>query len=214
MSKGIAQFFSYAFHPLFMTFYGFACILFTENYFSYFFRLPTKLILLAIALSFTCIIPIINLLLLKRMRFIKSLQLNDASERTFPYILTTIFYFGMSFLIWDFGISIVYRSLPLAAGICILLTTLINRYWKISAHLVGIGGHVGSIVFISFLLKHNFLYLLTFSFLIAGILGYSRIKLNAHNPAQVYAGFFLGAVISGFSLYALFVLQILMGRNI
>jgi membrane-associated phospholipid phosphatase len=30
---------------------------------------------------------------------------------------------------------------------------------------------------------------------VSGIVGYARLRLNAHSPAQVYAGFLLGAVL-------------------
>jgi membrane-associated phospholipid phosphatase len=38
--------------------------------------------------------------------------------------------------------------------------------------------------------------------LIAGLLGYARLKLEAHTPAQVYSGFAIGLI----SMFLLFVL--------
>jgi hypothetical protein len=172
------------------------------------------LILLALVLSFTCLLPALNIFILYRFKIIRSVFLEDSNERAFPFLITSIFYFGMAFLIWDFNISIIFRSLAVAGGICIVITAFINRFWKISAHLVGIGGQIGALLFISFLLKHNFLYYVSFFMLVAGILGYARIKIGAHNPAQVYYGFLLGAIGTALTLYALFVSQIIIGRSL
>jgi hypothetical protein len=74
-------------------------------------------------------------------------------------------------------------------------TLLITLKWKISAHMVGLGGIVGLIVSIDIFLHSNvLLYLILFLFL-SGIAGTSRLLLNCHSPAQIYSGFWLGFMI-------------------
>jgi membrane-associated phospholipid phosphatase len=80
----------------------------------------------------------------------------------------------------------------LGAIAALLAVTIINRRWKISAHLTGIGGLLGGIC--SFALNYSVLPL----GLIVGVLAislmlmYARLYLNAHTPMQVVCGFLLG----------------------
>ena len=74
----------------------------------------------------------------------------------------------------------------------LLAVTLINHWWKISAHLTGIGGLLGGIC--SFALHYATLPmgLVVIVLLVALILMYARLYLDAHTPLQVVAGFILG----------------------
>src|ERR1700741_1819029 len=116
MLNKTAAFFSYALHPIFVPVYGYSIILFTNNYYSYFFSLKVKLLLLSIAFTFTCILPLLNLFILKRLKLIRSVTLDEQKQRTFPYIVTSVFYIGMGYLIWDFSIPFIFKSLILAGA--------------------------------------------------------------------------------------------------
>jgi len=192
MSKNISLAFSLLFHPLFVVVYGFSIILFTDNYFSYFFNLRVKLMLLAITFSFTCLLPVFNLFVLKRFKLITSYYLEDGRERTFPYVITAMFYMGMAYLIKDFQIPSIYISFLFAAAISIILTAVINLKWKISAHLIGMGGLAGSVLALSFILHQNLLIWFCLIVLAAGLTAFARLALNAHTPKQVYVGFLVG----------------------
>ena len=63
---------------------------------------------------------------------------------------------------------------------------------KLSAHLTGIGGLVGTLVMLSIKLHTDFLALICVLIVLSGIIGMSRIKLEAHNENEVYLGFLLG----------------------
>ncbi len=208
MKSPLANAISYVFHPLFAAAYGFSIILFTDNYFSYFFNLRIKLLLLAITLSFTCFLPIFNLYILKRFKLISSLYLEDGKERTFPYIITSLFYLGMAYLIKDFQIPGIFISFLLAAALCIFLTAVINLKWKISAHMMGIGGLSGSVLAVSLILGQSFL--LWFCLLLAasGLTAFARLKLYAHTPAQVYVGFIVGMLSSFLFLITAYIINL------
>jgi membrane-associated phospholipid phosphatase len=51
--------------------------------------------------------------------------------------------------------------------------------------------------------------ILSFSFLIAGIVGFSRLKLSAHNSSQIYSGFFVGLGIQVVLFYLAYQTQLL-----
>lgn len=68
----------------------------------------------------------------------------------------------------------------------------INFFWKISVHSIGVGGINGLLIGISRIMEAEITPLLFLSVLIAGLVGFARLKLNAHNYSQVYTGFLLG----------------------
>lgn len=208
MSKAISWVFSYLFHPLFVAVYGFSIILFTDNYFSYFFNLQIKLLLLSITISFTCVLPVLNLYVLKRLKLISSFYLEDGKERTFPYIITSMFYLGMVFLIKDFQIPTIYMSFLLAAAFSILLAAIINLKWQISAHLIGLGGLAGSVLALSLILRQNLLMWFCFIVVAAGLTAFARIQLNAHSPKQVYVGFLVGLMATFVFLIGAYIINL------
>ena len=79
-------------------------------------------------------------------------------------------------------------------GICValLIALCINFFWKISAHMIGIGGLLGGLMGVARIHLINPYLLFIAVLLIAGLLGTSRIFLKRHTPLQVYAGFSLG----------------------
>ena len=208
MSNLFSLAFSYLFHPLFVAVYGFSIILFTTNYFSYFFSLNIKLRLLAIIIAFTCVLPVLNLYVLKKLKLISSFYLEDGRERTFPYIITAMFYIGMAYLIKDFQIPSIYMLFLFSAALCIMLAALINLKWKISAHLIGLGGLSGTVLALSFILRQNLLMWFCFVVAAAGLTAFARIQLKAHTPTQVYVGFLTGMVVTFIFLLLAYIINL------
>lgn len=160
----------------------------------YYYLTPTNLkwIISAMIFSFSFILPVINIYILYRLNRISSLRLEDQNERTFPYVLTSCFYFGLFYLFLDLSIWPSIKVLIFGGGFSILLTAIINLKYKISAHMVGIGGLIGSLLVVSYVLKYNSTPQVSILFIIAGIVATCRLYLNAHQPKQIYSGFFLG----------------------
>ena len=141
----------------------------------------------------TLIIPIILLLFMWRKGYIDSLHINDAKQRTIPYIYTLICYgFWAYFVRVTLQLPIFLLLVTLGAIAALLAVTIINRRWKISAHLTGIGGLLGGIC--SFALNYSVLPLglIVGVLVISLMLMYARLYLNAHTPMQVVCGFLLG----------------------
>lgn len=172
--------------------YGIVLIFFSKNYISIFTPLHFKFILLGVTFVFTFLLPAINAFVLLKMGRIKSLEMETAHERIIPYTSTALYYFALFYLFYNAQFPAVFRILILGAGISIVLTLLITFKWKISAHTVGIGGICGAILGLIFRIQSDMQLLFMLVILLAGIIGYSRLKLNAHSPTQVYAGFILG----------------------
>ncbi len=58
--------------------------------------------------------------------------------------------------------------------------------------MASIGGLTGFLISVSIILKTDIPVLIISAIIISGFLGYSRIRLGAHKPSEVYAGFVLG----------------------
>lgn len=195
METRIAKLISYLLHPLLMPTYGFAIIFFTNNFISTFTSPDVKLIILTITCVFTFVLPSVNVLVLLKLGRINSLSMETREERTVPYLSTALYYFALFYLFYNAGFPKVFQILILGAGISLLLTILINYKWKISAHMIGIGGIAGAALGIVYRLHLDLHIALMVLLLLSGIVGFARLKLNAHTPAQVYGGFTLGFVV-------------------
>ena len=82
-----------------------------------------------------------------------------------------------------------------ATTISILLITVINFKWKISAHLSGIGGLVGAVFGVCYRMAYNPLWLLILLLAISALIALSRIELKAHTPLQTLAGFAMAFIL-------------------
>ena len=124
---------------------------------------------------------------------ISSLSLDNASERTLPYVITVVYY-AMAYYLLITKVSLPHQiyTFLLGATMAITASLLINLQWKISAHTIGAGGLIGALLGFSQQLKINTLPELMLVIIIAGLVGYSRLKHNTHTQAQVYVGYLIG----------------------
>lgn len=190
-----AHFISYLFHPLLMPTYGFSIIFFTENYISVFTSFGFKLLILAIIFVFTFLFPFVNALILLKLGRIKNLSMDNGAERTLPYAGAVLYYFALYYLLGSTELPNFFKTLILGSALSVLFTFLINFKWKISAHTVGIGGVAGAMLGVAYRLQMELYIILMLIVLVAGVIGYARLKLNAHTPAQVYTGFLVGFLV-------------------
>ena len=82
----------------------------------------------------------------------------------------------------------------MGATVAVFAGMFINTLFKISVHLTAIGGVVGVIAALSVAHHVDVLPYLYPAVLVAGLLGFSRLKLKAHHPREVYAGFMMGFI--------------------
>ena len=150
------------------------------------------LLIYGILILSTIVLPLMSVFRLIQKGKVSSLEMSNHKERTLPLFKTVIWMsFGYYLLQNLLFYTPILKAELLGAIIIILLAAIISKFWKISLHLLGIGGIVG--VFIALQIIHgNFLYLLLLFILLSGLLGVARIKQKAHNYAQVYAGFLVG----------------------
>ena len=182
-------------HPLFMPTYGMilymaAMRVRTPN-------LPSIYIHIGIITTFvlTALIPIILMLILWKRGSISSLNIDNASERTTPYIYTLIcFGFWCYFVGMIIKMPFVWLIVAIGATVALMVVTIINRWWKISAHLTALGGLLGGAFSISLYYSMLPTMLIIGILLVSLLLMYARLYLNAHTPMQVVCGYILGLI--------------------
>ena len=187
----LTQLISIILHPMFMPILALHLTLLVLP--SLAFTLSQNLLLIYGILIFsTMVLPLISIFWLMQKGKVSSLEMSNHKERSLPLFKTVIWMsFGYYLLQNLLFYTPILKAELLGAILIILLAAIISKFWKISLHLLGIGGVVG--VFIALQIMHgDFLYLLLLFILLSGLLGVARIKQKAHNYAQVYAGFLVG----------------------
>jgi len=149
----------------------------------------------------TVIIPVLVFIIFKKNNIISSFHMETNEERTYPYLVTALIYFGMYLLFSKTVLHPLYSVFFMAATVLSLILLFVNLRYKISAHMAGIGGVTGLLTGIAFRLNLDLTLTIIISIACAGLVGYARIKQNAHKPSEVYLGFLAG--VSVFILFAL-----------
>lgn len=183
---------SYVLHPLLFSFMGSFLYLYLTP--KHIVKQQEYIILLIVFIS-TYIIPILLLALLKRINLINDYHLRSIDERKFP----VLFFIMLSFLIGRAMTSIQIADLLAFSffGVAFALSftyLLFNIKVKTSLHTLGIGGVIGFVMVMSYEYQLNFNSIIAGLFIIAGLIGVSRLALNAHRPKEIYIGFLLGLV--------------------
>jgi len=187
----LTQLVSILLHPMFMPLLALHLTLLVLP--SLAFTLSQNLLLIYGILVFsTMVLPLASIFWLMRKGKVSSLEMSNHKERPLPLFKAVIWMsFGYYLLQNLLFYTPILKAELLGAIIIILIAAIVSKFWKISLHLLGIGGVVG--VFIALQIMHgDFLYLLLLFILLSGLLGVARIKQKAHNYTQVYAGFLVG----------------------
>ena len=149
---------------------------------------------------FSLILPLLSVFILLLTKKIDSLEMPKKEERFLPILFASIWMIlGFYFMKEIFSYAPIMKSIYLGAIYVMLISLLITKKWKISLHMLAIGGATGVFIMLEFLFGQN-LMLLLITILISGILGFSRLSLKAHSLNQIYAGFIVGNVIMGLSI--------------
>lgn len=149
---------------------------------------------------FSLILPLLSVFILLLTKKIDSLEMPKKEERFLPILFASIWMIlGFYFMKEIFSYAPIMKSIYLGAIYVMLISLLITKKWKISLHMLAIGGATGVFIMLEFLFGQN-LMLLLITILISGILGYSRLSLKAHSLNQIYAGFIVGNIVMGLSI--------------
>lgn len=188
----LAKAISVILHPVFMPFYGTVLLLSINSHLQS--EIPEQIVSVLMIWIFviTAVFPILSSLVFLRSGMISSLSMPDKRERIGPYILT-IFYYGLAYYMLRKGdLPVALFAMLIGAIVSLVAITFITWFWKISAHMMGIGGLIGGIIAFSEVYELNLGIYVAALILLAGAIATSRLHLESHRPSQLYAGALLG----------------------
>lgn len=192
--KKAAHFFSFVFSPLLVSTYGTALAL----WFSRLCYLPlsAKWTLLAVVFALTAAMPAIFIFALNKLGLVSDVGLNKRNERPLPYCITCVFYLATAYYFFACHLPS-WMVLFMAGGaVAVVVSLVVNIWWKISAHLAGMGGMIGLMLrmFANGNVVDGAFPALIIVILLTGIVASSRVYLERHTFGQVVAGAINGAV--------------------
>jgi membrane-associated phospholipid phosphatase len=190
-----ARILSFVFHPVWMplvtylTVYHFDQTMLISPY-------GHDLIMLLLLLSILA--PAVSILIMVRNGMLGNLELTERKERTIPFTIVIFYYTLMLVVLWWRAPGLPRPVFAMLIGVLALLVLglVINRFWKISVHMMAQGGWFGTLVALGLRAESDLVFQLMVATLIAGLVGYARVKLGVHSTQQVLAGFALGAIVN------------------
>lgn len=188
----IAQAISVSLHPTFIPIL--TCVLWYNVYPQHFIDYPTKKLngLWGMMLINTILFPIVLVLLLKGLGFIKSFLMHESKERMIPLIGTMIFYFWPYLVAKNLEVPLAARSLLLGNFWGVVLLFVGTLFSKISMHSTGIGSLLGFFIVLAF--NEQSILVLPLAVALIGSLAiiWARKFLNAHSLQELLIGLLIG----------------------
>jgi hypothetical protein len=191
----LAKVVSYILHPLFIPTYIFLLLMLLVPYeFAGITPWQLKLRLFSV-FWLTAFFPAFAVFLLWRLKFSESIFLRTQKERIIPYIITMFFYWWMHYLSRNFAdqpavLKFFYTGIFMATSAGLIL----NNYYKISLHGIGMGGASMAIILFAFFYHQPMGIVIAGVLMLTGIVATSRLLISDHSQKEVYMGLLVGAL--------------------
>jgi hypothetical protein len=143
-----------------------------------------KLLTFLIPFIFGFTAPIVLFLILRKKGKLADQDASIKEERTFPFLIAVLFYSTGLYLMIKFNLHIISIAFWFCYISNTIITIVINKSWKISAHAMGAAGPFAAVVFAFGLIGFVMLPIVL-------LVSWSRIELKCHTRLQVVAGILL-----------------------
>lgn len=188
----IARVVSMVFTPFYLPILGLAALFFLSYLNLY--QPGYKFLVLAVVYFFTILLPTFLIHLYRNYHGWSLIELGSKERRVVPYVISILCYFSCLHIMEQMHTPYFMRSIVVSALMVQIVCALINVWWKISTHTAGIGGVAGALFVFSEVFRFNPMWWMCLVFIIAGMLGTSRMILRQHTLPQVVVGFLVGIV--------------------
>ena len=186
--KKISEILSAVFSPLLVPTYGMVLAAFL----TILRMLPSNLLWTAIGITFviTCLVPVSAIVALYRIGVIKDPALNNRTERFIPYGVVVLCYLGCGFFFYKASAPFWLPMFFGGGALATVISTVVNCWWKISAHAAAMGGLVALVfrIVASHYALFNMNVWLSGVIIVAGLVMTARVYLSRHTLWQVLAG--------------------------
>jgi hypothetical protein len=194
---------SYIFHPVFLILWTTAYLLYMHPMVFIGFGEKAKMLVLLRIAGTSVFLPMMTVFLLKGLGFISSIKLPEQKDRIVPYVACITFFFWSYYVSKKLDDPYELRVFLLALFLTASASLIINNYIKISMHATGLGGVNALFVMLLMSGRLHDGFMMTASFLLAGLVCAGRIRQKNHHPAEIYTGYFTGAIILLFAWWFL-----------
>ncbi len=192
VTQALARFVSNVLSPLVMPSYGVFLVLWGSFLSSL--EAGDRMAILLVMFGITCILPMFFIGFLHNIKVIGNPRLVERHERVLPYVFAIACYVGGCFYLDHVHAPLWFVMFAAGGCLAVVVCAIVNHWWKISAHMAGIGGLVALVytMHIQMLEAFNMLWVLIVTIMLAGILGAARIAMGRHDVYQVLAGALVG----------------------
>lgn len=141
----------------------------------------------------TAAIPLLIYLILKVLRLVKSIHLSTPRERIIPLVIYSILLIVLLRSVFENQIhaTLYYFFLGVLAASMVAIVLSLVRY-KISLHMMAMGGMLGFAISIMIVLGIPIIYLILGISIAAGLTASSRLHMKAHKGHELVFGFMVG----------------------
>lgn len=188
-----AKVISVLFHPLFVGVMMAAYLIYGDPDLLSGFAEKDKMLKLMTVINNNVFFPLLVVVLLKALGFNKSIFLHTQKERIVPYIASITFFFWTYYIFKgqpEIPRALVYmcRGLFFSASAALLL----NNYFKISMHGMGVGGFMGLIVLLRMQGESIPVYIFILILIITAAVLQARKIVSDHQWGDLLVGFTVG----------------------
>lgn len=183
---------AYLLHPLLMPLLGtFLYFMITPRY------VEPELVRakLAAVIIITLLIPLITFFLLKNLRVVSSIHLEEVQERKIPLMIQCLLLLLIIKMVFDpydspemyyFFVGILFSAMT--------ALLLVFFRFKISLHQMAIAGVTMFLIALTVHFKVNLLFWIAFFFFSNGWVASSRLHTESHSGIELLIGFFVGVI--------------------
>ena len=171
-------------------------VLLANTAYSSIYSLKVKIYLIWVTVLLTMIIPVLVMLLLKSYHKISDSELTSRRERFIPVSAVIACYVLCGVAILRVPFAGMLGRFMFAAAACALVGMLVTFFWKISLHMISIGGLLALLCALHTAGLGQLYSTLLIFIILAGLLGSARLWFGSHNLAQVVAGLAAGFIVA------------------
>lgn len=186
---------STVFHPFVMPTVTLVLLFFSDGYLH---SMPHVFVYMLVVVLVNTLAPALSLYLLYRRGYLSDLEIRSRGERTLPFVVV-LAYFILTYVLLITSpalyVPFVYLDMWIGLTVSLAIALVITRWFKISMHMLGQGGALGSIMGIQALQLSPNWELNALLLLVAGCVGFARIELAVHRHIEVYCGYLLGFLV-------------------
>jgi hypothetical protein len=186
-------------HPIFVPLYGLLLLYSAPTLLSYM-PFHLKKIVLVLVIADDIFLPLSMAAILYSRGTITSIYIRERNERNFLLTFCLVMYAVTAFLVVKIPVASLFKAYFISVAIVTLVTLIINFFYRISLHAVGIGGLLALMVCMVLIFNIVYVQFIALLVLLSGAVLTSRLYLEEHKPSEAWLGLLVGTGVTGLTL--------------